>query len=352
MADVTCDKTVVNLSNFVLNEHHVSLLARGLKFCPTPPAPNAGQQREDMDRFHNRLRQIAFFENKDCGFDQTTSFIQNTPVALPPDPMGGFEAFQNRKFKLKSTWRCPPGPINLEAMIACNELQFNTRPTYKPPHKQNLSAEELGALKELINNTQIIIKPADKGSAVVIMNRADYLTEGFRQLSDTKYYRRLENEPTIDFQKEVNNFVEDMWQSTEIDDSVKRYLMYDTQRTPQLYLLPKIHKGIKPPPGRPIISANGCPTEKISQFVDHFLNPTCCKLRSFVKDTTHFLKLIKDLGNLPPNCLLVTMDVSSLYTNIPTDEGIAAAKNSLNAHRPTPNIKPSNASLIGLLELV
>ena len=138
-----------------------------------------------MDRFHNRLRQIAFFENKDCGFDQTTSFIQNTPVALPPDPMGGFEAFQNRKFKLKSTWRCPPGPINLEAMIACNELQFNTRPTYKPPHKQNLSAEELGALKELINNTQIIIKPADKGSAVVIMNRADYLTEGFRQLSDT-----------------------------------------------------------------------------------------------------------------------------------------------------------------------
>ena len=134
--------------------------------------------------------------------------------------------------------------------------------------------------------------------------------------------------------------------------SVQRYLMKDTQRTPQLYLLPKIHKGQNPPPGRPIISANGCPTEKISQFVDHFLNPTCTNLRSFVKDTTHFLKLIKDLGQLPTYCTLVTMDVSSLYTNIPTDEGLEAARISLNKYRPTPNIKPTNDSLITLLSLV
>jgi len=128
--------------------------------------------------------------------------------------------------------------------------------------------------------------------------------------------------------------------------------MNDTKRTPQLYLLPKIHKGITPPPGRPIISANGCPTEKISEFVDHFLNPTCKNLKSYVKDTTHFLKLIYDLGDLPNNCILVTMDVSSLYTNIPIDEGIEAAKLALMKHRSMPNIKPRNDSLIGLLSLV
>ena len=128
--------------------------------------------------------------------------------------------------------------------------------------------------------------------------------------------------------------------------------MYDTYRTPQLYLLPKIHKGLIPPPGRPIISANGCPTENISQFVDFFLNPTCLTLPSFVKDTTHFLHLINDLGQLPDNCLLVTMDVSSLYTNIPNNEGLTAARAALDTHRPQANIKPTNASLIGLLELV
>ena len=30
------DKLVVNLSKFVLNEHHLSLLKKGLTFCPTP----------------------------------------------------------------------------------------------------------------------------------------------------------------------------------------------------------------------------------------------------------------------------------------------------------------------------
>ena len=184
------------------------------------------------------------------------------------------------------------------------------------------------------------------------MDRLDYLREGFRQLSDIKYYTRLDREPTSLFRKEVADFVEDMYQNGEIDESVQKYLMHDTHRTPQLYLLPKIHKGINPPPGRPIISANGCPTENISQFVDFFLNPSCMTLPSFVKDTTHFLKLINDLGQLPPNCLLVTMDVSSLYTNIPNIEGLTAARIALDKLRPQTNIKPTNESLIRLLEIV
>ena len=86
--------------------------------------------------------------------------------------------------------------------------------------------------------------------------------------------------------------------------------------------------------------------------MDHFLNPTCKNLRSFVKDKTHFLQIIADIQQLPPNCTLVTMDVSSLYTNIPTDEGLEACKVALNKYRNTLNIKPSNDSLIKLLGLV
>ena len=33
-------------------------------------------------------------------------------------------------------------------------------------------------------NPEIVIKKADKGSAVVIMNTTDYLREGYRQLRD------------------------------------------------------------------------------------------------------------------------------------------------------------------------
>ena len=52
------------------------------------------------------------------------------------------------------------------------------------------------------------------------------------------------------------------------------------------------------------------------------------------------------------NCILATMDVSSLYTNIPNDEGLAAAMHTLETHRDTPNIKPKNLTLVKLLELV
>ena len=46
---------------------------------------------------------------------------------------------------------------------------------------------------------------------------------------------------------------------------------------------------------------------------------------------TDFLNKLKDLPTLPPDSLLVTLDVSSLYTNIPHGEGIKACEEFLNA---------------------
>ena len=39
------------------------------------------------------------------------------------------------------------------------------------------------------------------------------------------------------------------------------------------YLLPKMHKGLWKVPGRPLISNCGTPTEKVSNFLDHHLQP-------------------------------------------------------------------------------
>ena len=71
-------------------------------------------------------------------------------------------------------------------------------------------------------------------------------------------------------------------------------------------------------------SSNSHPTERLSHFVDYHLQPLVHKLPSFVKDTNDFLNKLLIIGNLPANSLLVTLDVSSLYTNIPHNEGIKA----------------------------
>ena len=89
-------------------------------------------------------------------------------------------------------------------------------------------------------------------------------------------------------------------------------------RIPVFYTLTKIHKPT--PVGRPISGCDG-PTERISAFVDHLLQPIAQIQPSYLKDTADFINFI-ERTRLPPNTTLVSMDVTSLYTNIPQEEGI------------------------------
>ena len=61
----------------------------------------------------------------------------------------------------------------------------NIRPTQ---YKQNIQVKETMAIKQLAKK-KLIIKPADKGASVVVMDKADYLGEVHRQLGDPLHYR-------------------------------------------------------------------------------------------------------------------------------------------------------------------
>jgi hypothetical protein len=283
------DKSVVNLSRHELTQEEISVLSKGIKFCPTPGPPDPGAQREGMNNLQRRLRQIAFYEDLENNLpasSQSTgpaATILATPVDNDVDNINSLQTFRHQKFKLKSTGAGPPGPQNLEAMILANELDFNRRPIYKPTKYRNLSQGQASAIKSLTNNHNIVVKPVDKGQAICVLNREDYLREGYKQLSDRTKYRKVEEHLTEKHRGEVQNLVEEAYQNGEIHETVKYYLTDKTCKTPSLYLLPKIQKGIVPLPGRPVVSGNGGPTEKISKFVDHFLNPTVKESRSYVK---------------------------------------------------------------------
>ena len=131
-------------------------------------------------------------------------------------------------------------------------------------------------MNELINNQSIIIRPADKGSDVLILDRISYLKEGFKQLQNTKFYQHQELDLTSKHIEEINNVLEDMYQNGEIDDRTKAYLSSCQGRTSELYLLPKIHKpsfNKDNQPARPIMSANGSPTEKNIRICRFFSEP-------------------------------------------------------------------------------
>ena len=85
-------------------------------------------------------------------------------------------------------------------------------------------------------------------------------------------------------------------------------------RTVAFYLLPNIHIG-QFSRGRHI-SANGCPTVRISAFVDENTKEAVPKLKSYIKDTTYYIHKVENL-DVPPNAILFTFDVVSLYKKHP-----------------------------------
>jgi hypothetical protein len=95
------------------------------------------------------------------------------PQVKDKNNLRSFEPFKHRKFKNTSTWN-PPGPHNLEAMITCNEQQFNARDVPFPDYRDNITNNERKALEELKINDDIVIHSADKGGAICILNRIDY----------------------------------------------------------------------------------------------------------------------------------------------------------------------------------
>ena len=46
---------------------------------------------------------------------------------------------------------------------------------------------------------------------------------------------------------------------------------------------------------------------------------------SYIKDTTEFINKLASVNTIPPDVLLVTMDVTSLYINIPHVDGVNAS---------------------------
>ena len=101
--------------------------------------------------------------------------------------------------------------------------------------------------------------------------------------------------------------------------------------------------------GRPIVSGNNCPTAKISAFVDEHIKMMVPLIPSYVRDTPDFIRKIENFS-IPGDVYLVTMDVTSLYTNIPNMEGLVSITPSLMKHQP--EFKLQYKTLLELLKLV
>ncbi|CAJ0948100.1 unnamed protein product [Ranitomeya imitator] len=199
-------------------------------------------------------------------------------------------------------------------------LKNNCQKNFKHP---NMTADEIEALQLLAKDDEIIIKKADKGGAVVVLDKNEYIEEIKGQLADPGVYERLSHDPKFDIAKAIKLILNEALDLKVIDQDTYDFLNIKFPITPVLYTLPKIHKSLIHPPGRPIVSGCGSILSNIGILLDKILNPLACQMKSYVRDTSDFLDKINTI-QLAGQVLLASFDVTSLYTSIDHDRGLNA----------------------------
>ena len=141
---------------------------KGLKFTPTPKR-NVYKIKKDIEDFTRKLRLTEFFATEENTSTDTESIARGKSSFAPP-------ANRNR---------------TLDATI--NYLKAQTFKETTENVKNNLTKLEQKGLKDLKTNKDIIIKEADKGGCVVIMDTQHYVNMVMSQLNDKKTYRTTNN---------------------------------------------------------------------------------------------------------------------------------------------------------------
>ena len=163
----TAPSNILNLStSLTLTTAQTTLLEKGLTFIPRPTTLDREELRRDLSKYHRRLALLDYF--------QYTPYTNFTPFTQP------------------SHWQPPSAhrhPHITRLIKTDLDSYHHLQPTQDTP--DNITAQQRQAIHQLKSHPHIIIKPADKGSKIVILDTHQYLFEANRQLTNTSHYKPI-----------------------------------------------------------------------------------------------------------------------------------------------------------------
>lgn len=198
--------------------------------------------------------------------------------------------------------------------IANRISNFKRKITQTPTEKfiYNIYQQTEKFLKEHKNN--IVITNADKGNKTVVMYKEDYKNKMNKLLEDKTTYKTIRADPTQKLQNKNNKIVTDLFKHEYIDLKLKKKLTCDAAISPRLYGLPKIHKPNTPL--RPVSSSVDVPCYNLSKHIGEIIQ-NIISTKYNIKNSLE-LKQQLSIIQLEEDEILVSFDVVSLFTNIPT----------------------------------
>ena len=302
-----------------------SILNKGFNFAILPLSLDITQILVDFKRFERSIVWQEYFYGKESDNERKEKI------------------FRVQKNNLPKNYHTPDDLKNY-----LNSVKSDiTDPQQRNKVKSNIPANETKALKDLIQlqkDRKITIKPCDKGAGIMILNFEEYLRACTSHLESTQiqpngeeapYYEKVTENSFKEAQDEIQKLLEEGFNNEYITkeefDAMKPF-----EKTPgKFYCTFKVHKPHienKAPPERPIISGSGSLTENPSLFVEYHLKDLTTKHDTYIQDTPDFLRKIEKINQedkLPINALLVAINITGLFTNIPQDQSTQTAGEAL-----------------------
>lgn len=266
------NNSVINLSKRPLNAEEFNLLAKGLNFCPSRHF-NLFETILDVNKFSRTLTLRKHFFN--CSSEEMENSLDNcdTGESLPsPKLFSEVYALQDLIDLADESDQSPLDPTDTH-----NDISFKSRSDLYPVASRgkdidlfqkmvegdlvrlarscnnkklshdNLTVKERQAFKDLSADDSIVIRNADKGGMVIVLDSETYKEEALRQLSDTYTYQPLASNPTIPFKKELTALLDRAVQAGIFTPKDKESFIPEHPIMPVFHHLPKVHKGVKSP---------------------------------------------------------------------------------------------------------
>ena len=196
------------------------------------------------------------------------------------------------------------------------------------------------AANKLKNNKDIVIRKADKSSVYVILNRNEYLDKLNSLLQDETKFKCIKKDPTNSLKQKANQLIEALNAAT---DDIKLNKIIGDYKPGYIYGNVKTHKANNPL--RPIISQIPIPTYTVATALTRILSPYISK-EYLLKSTNDFVDLLQ---SNQCNGIIASLDVESLFTNVPVDATIEIIIHNAYNH---PSIRPPKIPKLLLKQLL
>ena len=195
--------------------------------------------------------------------------------------------------------------------------------TYKPT---KTTVKKHGILKRLHTNKDIVITRPDKGSGIVNLDKTFYGEKILRLISDVNKFRKLNGDPTLTREGQLQRFLRKIKDEGLFDDNTYKKIYPSDSKPATIYGLPKTHKllsnDFEDLSFHPIVYSIARYNYNLAKFLSELVDPVIPN-EYCAKDSFTFCKEMQRVS--ANDYFLVSYDVCSLFTSIPLSERIEIA---------------------------